>query len=91
LYLAAFCRRRKSSASIIGATCAFDAKNYKYVDGIFAVSAYWEGDKKLFQFFDFSFQLPSLLVGNRAPKDTIRTRSGMKHQEEKGLARHVFF
>ena len=69
----------------------FDAKIYKNIDGIFAVSAYWEGDIKLFQFFDFSFQLPSLLVENRAlniyDKDTL----DFNNQDEKGLARHVFF
>ena len=49
---------------IIGATCAFDAKIYKNVDGIFDVSACEEGNKKNFKLFYFCFQLPSLLVEN---------------------------
>jgi len=88
--LASFRRRQKSSASIIGATCAFDAKIYKNIGGIFDVSACGEGNKKLFQFFNFSFQLPSLLV-EIVPliydKDTL----DFNNQDEKGLARHVFF
>jgi hypothetical protein len=47
---------------IIGATCAFDAKFYKIVDGIFSVNAYWEGNKKFLQISDFIFQLPALLI-----------------------------
>jgi hypothetical protein len=47
-YLAVSCPRRKSSASIIGATCGFDAKIYKNVDAIFVVSTYGEGNKKKF-------------------------------------------
>jgi len=53
---------RKRRASIIGATCAFDAKIYKIVDTIIAVSSYVVWNKKFFDFLDFSFQLPSLLV-----------------------------
>jgi hypothetical protein len=40
----------------------FDAKIYKKVGGIFAVSALLVWNKKKFQISDFSFQLPSLLV-----------------------------
>jgi hypothetical protein len=60
--LAAFGRRPKSSASIIGATCAFDAKIYKIVDGNFNVSSCGKWNKKIFKLFYFCFQLPSLLV-----------------------------
>ena len=48
--------------SIIGRTCAFDAKNYKNVDGLFAVTSCRERSKKIFKLFYFCFQLPSLLV-----------------------------
>jgi len=58
--------RRISSPPIIGATCAFDAKIYKIVDSVFAVSLCYTGNKNFFQFSDFYFQLPSLLVENRA-------------------------
>jgi hypothetical protein len=54
----------KNSPPIIGATCAFDAKIYKIVDNVFGVSPCVEWNKKFFQFSDFSFQLPSLLVEN---------------------------
>ncbi|MGB2863556.1 MAG: hypothetical protein WBC05_09555, partial [Sedimentisphaerales bacterium] len=47
---------------IIGRTCAFDAKIYKNVDAIFAVSPCVVWNKKYFQISDFCFQLPSLLV-----------------------------
>ena len=57
-----FNRRQKNNASIIGATCAFDAKIYKIVDAIFAVSPYVVWNKKFFKISDFCFQLPSLLV-----------------------------
>jgi hypothetical protein len=57
---------RKLTPPIIGATCAFDAKIYKIVDSLFAVSPCLEGNNKFFQFSDFCFQLPSLLVENRA-------------------------
>jgi len=57
---------RITSPPIIGATCAFDAKIYKNVDGFFSVSPCLVWDKKLFQISDFSFQLPALLVENRA-------------------------
>jgi hypothetical protein len=53
---------RKQTPSIIGATCAFDAKIYKIVDGIFAASLCYTSNKKNFQISDFCFQLPSLLV-----------------------------
>ena len=59
-----FCRRPKSSASIIGATCAFDAKIYKIVDGIFNVSSCGGVNKKNFKLFYFCSALPSLLVEN---------------------------
>ena len=50
------------SPSIIGATCAFDAKIYKIVDSFLAVSSCSARIKKKFQLFYFCFQLPSLLV-----------------------------
>jgi hypothetical protein len=53
-----------TSPPIIGATCAFDAKIYKIVDSVFAVSLCPKSNKKNFQISDFSFQLPSLLVEN---------------------------
>jgi len=46
----------------IGRTCAFDAKIYKNVDTVFAVSPCAEWNKKLFKLFHFYFQLPALLV-----------------------------
>jgi hypothetical protein len=52
----------KKQPPIIGATCAFDAKIYKNVDEIFAVSACWEGDNKIFKLFYFCLALPSLLI-----------------------------
>jgi len=55
---------QKSSASIIGATCAFDAKIYKIVGGVFDVNACRGRGKKIFKNSDFCFQLPSLLVEN---------------------------
>jgi len=55
---------KKSSAPIIGATCAFDAKIYKIVGGVFDVSSGRTGNKKNFQISDFCFQLPSHLVEN---------------------------
>jgi hypothetical protein len=57
-----FGRAAKHAPPIIGATCGFDAKIYKIVGGIFAVSACGEGNKKNFKKSDFCFQLPSLLV-----------------------------
>jgi hypothetical protein len=57
-----FGRGLKDAPSIIGATCAFDAKIYKIVDGIFAVSACLNWDKKKFQISDFCSALSSLLV-----------------------------
>jgi hypothetical protein len=56
--------RAKIIAPIIGATCAFDAKIYKIVDSIFAVSLCLVWNKKIFQISYFSFQLPSLLIEN---------------------------
>jgi hypothetical protein len=58
---------RKSSivnylSPIIERTCTFDAKFYKIVDGVLAVSLCVKWNKKFFRFFDFSFQLPSFLV-----------------------------
>ena len=47
---------------IIGAICAFDAKIYKNVGGIFAVSACGEWNKRIFNLFYFCLALPSLLV-----------------------------
>ena len=49
-------------APIIGSTCAFDAKNYKIVGGIFAISASVEWNKNFFQFSDFCSALQSFLV-----------------------------
>jgi hypothetical protein len=60
--LAPFGLRRKSSASIIGRVCAFDAKIYKNVGGVFDVSSGRTGNKKNFQISDFCSALPSLLV-----------------------------
>jgi len=65
-FFLAFRPEAKSSASIIGATCTFDAKNYKIVDGFFDVSAFMSWDNKNFQIFYFCFQLPSLLVEKSA-------------------------
>jgi hypothetical protein len=53
---------RKGSSPTIGRVCAFDAKIYKIVDGVFDVSACVEGNKKNFKPFYFCFQLSSLLV-----------------------------
>jgi len=53
---------KKNNASIIGATCAFDAKFYKIVDAVLAVSLCVVSNKKFFRFSDFCFQLPSLLI-----------------------------
>jgi hypothetical protein len=52
----------KRRPPIIGATCAFDAKIDKIVDGFFDVSACGKRNNEFFQIFDFCFQLPSLLV-----------------------------
>jgi hypothetical protein len=49
-------------APIIGATCAFDAKIYKNVDMVFAVSLCLPKNKKFFQISDFCFQLQADLV-----------------------------
>jgi hypothetical protein len=66
LRLAVGFARRISSPPIIGATCAFDAKIYKIVDSVFAVNPCPKSNKKYYQILNFSFQLPSLLVENRA-------------------------
>jgi len=52
----------KRRPPIIGATCAFDTKIYKIVDGFFDVSAYLVWNKKIFKLFYFYFQLPSFLI-----------------------------
>jgi hypothetical protein len=57
---------RKGSPPIIGRTCGFDAKIYKNVGGIFAVSACCGRNKKIFKLFYFCSALPSLLVENFA-------------------------
>ncbi len=57
---------QKAAPPTIERTCAFDAKIYKIVDSVFAVSLCPKSNKKFFQISDFSFQLPSLLVENRA-------------------------
>ena len=54
----------KRRPPIIGAICAFDAKIYKIVGGVFDVSACGEGNKKNFKNCDFCSALPSLLVEN---------------------------
>jgi len=54
----------ETRAPVIGATCVFDAKIYKIVDGNSAVSACGGGNKKIFKNSKFCFQLPSLLVEN---------------------------
>jgi hypothetical protein len=53
---------KKQRLPIIGRTCAFDAKIYKIVGGIFVVSLCMVWDKKFFKISDLGFQLPSLLV-----------------------------
>jgi len=60
----------KSSASIIGPTCAFESKNYKNVGHIITVSACVILNKKIFQIPDFCSVLPSLLV-EKFPKIVI--------------------
>jgi len=57
---------RKGTPPIIEPTCAFDAKIYKNVDAIYAVSPCLIWNKKIFKLFYFYFQLPSLLVENSA-------------------------
>jgi hypothetical protein len=52
----------EKAAPIIGRTCGFDAKIYKIVGWSFAVSACWEGNKKIFKLFYFCSALPSHLV-----------------------------
>jgi len=53
---------RKKPPPIIERTCAFDAKIYKNVDGIFAVNPCLVCNKNFSKLFYFYFQLPSLLV-----------------------------
>ncbi|HCO93707.1 MAG TPA: hypothetical protein DIU00_07120 [Phycisphaerales bacterium] len=55
-------RPKKRRAPIIGATCGFDAKIYKIVDGFFDVNPCLIWNKKFFQFSDFCFQLQAHLV-----------------------------
>jgi hypothetical protein len=55
----------KKQPPIIGATCAFDAKIYKIVGGIFDVTSCCTGNKKNFQISDFCSALPSLLIAQR--------------------------
>jgi hypothetical protein len=61
-YRLLFAEGKKRQPPIIGRTCAFDAKIYKIVDGIFGLSACGEGNKKNFKNCDFCFQLPALLI-----------------------------
>jgi len=70
-YLAKFRPGGETRAPIIGATCAFDAKIYKNVGGVFAVSAYEEGNKRIFKNSDFCSALSSLLVEKFPPKSSI--------------------
>jgi len=60
--LAGFRPGGETLAPIIGATCGFDARIYKIVGGIFAVSACGEGNKKNFKNSVFCLALPPLLV-----------------------------
>jgi len=60
--LVVFAGGEKNNAPTIGRTCAFDAKIYKIVDTILAVSLCLVWDKKIFKLFHFYSQLPSLLV-----------------------------
>jgi len=60
--LAFFCRRQKKPPPIIGATCRFDVKIYKIVDGVFDVSLCFTRNKKNLKNFDFCFQLPPDLI-----------------------------
>jgi hypothetical protein len=60
---------KKRLPPIIERTCVFDAKIYKNVDGIFNVSACWEGNKKYFKLFYFCFQLQAVLV-EKFPKNS---------------------
>jgi hypothetical protein len=62
---------RITSPPTIGATCAFDAKIYKIVDGVFVISTCPDSNKNFFQISDFCFQLPSLLVENHAISSII--------------------
>jgi hypothetical protein len=61
-FLLAFSPEAKKPPPIIERVCAFDAKIYKIVGGIFDVSACWEGDKKIFKLFYFCSALPAHLV-----------------------------
>jgi len=64
----------KKPPPIIGATCAFDAKIYKIVDDIFAITPYRSSNKKFSKLFYFYFQLPSLLVENSAQLKTQHSK-----------------
>ena len=57
-----FSPEAKSSASIIGPTCAFDVKKHKIVGRVFNVSALLILSKKNINFFHFCFQLQAVLV-----------------------------
>ncbi|MGB2863481.1 MAG: hypothetical protein WBC05_09175, partial [Sedimentisphaerales bacterium] len=61
-FLCLFAGGQKKPPPIIGATCAFDAKIYKNVGGVFDVSPGRTGNKKKVQISDFCSALPSLLV-----------------------------
>jgi hypothetical protein len=63
-FLLAFRPEAERRAPIIGPTCAFELKYYKNTCHIFAISTYWEKNKKSFDFFYFCSALPSLLVEN---------------------------
>ena len=52
--------------STIERICAFDTKKYKNIDSIFAVSAFEEKNKKIFQISYFCSALPSFLVDDSA-------------------------
>jgi len=64
LFYCLFTGGQKKPPPIIGATCAFDAKIYKNVGGVFDVSSGRTGNKKNLQISDFCFQLPAHLVEN---------------------------
>jgi hypothetical protein len=57
-----FRRGRKKPPPIIGATCAFDVRIYKNVDGLLVLTSCRKWNKKFFQIFDFCSALSSLLV-----------------------------
>jgi hypothetical protein len=63
-FLLSFSPEAKKQPPIIGRTYAFDAKIYKIVGGVFAVSACVIWNKKNYLNSDFCLALPSLLVEN---------------------------